>query len=67
MIRASLIAGACVLVMAAVAVLDGCYPKKCDPAKDPLRCTCPPGPCGPYPSPMPVPDVRMPRDAGSDG
>jgi hypothetical protein len=37
----------------------GCYPKDCDPAKDPLRCKCPPGPCGDYPAAA--------ADAGKEG
>lgn len=42
-----------ILLLAALAVAIGgagaCYPKNCDPATDPLRCQCPPGPCGPFP------------------
>lgn len=31
----------------------GCYPKECDPRTDPLKCQCPNGPCGDYPSKAP--------------
>lgn len=52
-------------------VVISCYPKNCDPNTDPLRCQCPPGPCGPYPDPAPPPPVRASTsdrsDAGKDG
>ncbi len=38
----------------------GCYPKNCDPKTDPLKCECPPGPCGDYPG-------HALADAGRDG
>lgn len=50
----------CYVVVLTISILTiACYPKNCDPNTDPLRCQCPPGPCGPYPSPMPVPPVRQ--------
>ena len=56
---------ACYLVSAAISTLTiACYPKDCDPAKDPLQCRCPPGACGPYPSPPAPPPVRA-GDAGT--
>lgn len=48
------------LALVALELAAACYPTLCDPAKDPLRCECPPGPCGPYPSPGAA------RDAGAD-
>ncbi len=51
---------ATILVLAfIIACAVDCYPKECDPAKDPLRCQCPPGPCDDYP--------KARRDAGPDG
>ena len=53
----------CLASVGMVAVLGlanwGCYPKDCDPAKDPIGCQCPPGACGPYP--------EQHADAGRDG
>lgn len=54
-----------VLVIIAVDVLLGCYPKNCDPKTDPLRCQCPPGACGDYPPEPSITETRA-KDAGKD-
>lgn len=60
MIRAILL-----VLLVAELPATACYPKACDPAKDPLQCQCPPGACGDYP-PEPTPE-RHARDAAADG
>lgn len=58
---------ACYFVAVAITtLLIACYPKDCDPAKDPLKCQCPPGACGPYPSPPAPPPVRAGAAAAAD-
>lgn len=49
------VAGVALAVLMGAAAM-GCYPKDCDPRTDPLKCQCPPGPCG---------DMSA-RDAGGD-
>jgi hypothetical protein len=50
----------------AALVFAACYPKTCDPARDPLRCECPPGPCGPYPGETSTRVDAAARDSGAD-
>lgn len=60
-------------VAIATTLAMACYPTDCDPRTDPTRCQCPPGVCGPYPSPPAPPPIRQSSDrsdagdAGKDG
>jgi len=49
---------ATIAALVVATVVAACYPRECDPAKDPLRCRCPAGPCDEYPA--------IARDAGSE-
>lgn len=60
LISVGLLAAIALVVVATLGLASwGCYPKNCDPKTDPLKCQCPPGPCGDMPS-------AKPSDAGAD-